>query len=234
MIYELAHVIKRECSFLWDVIEWGNSAAFYFIYRRRLSNVGDAVNKSLPSGLRMKLLQKSDVDSLCEFFRRQPEDSFRFFAPHGFDKGSLQKVARNKSFLAFCLIDTSDDSEPIIGYAFMRSFVNGTSYRGYMVDYRYRGRGLDKIIGIGLNNVGDTLGLRMYKSISPRNPASMKVTQDVCDIEVLKTLDNGDYLLRCMSKMSETETLRGEDLILSLLNKFHTVHKPQKRYYYAA
>ena len=74
MIYELAHVIKRECSFLWDVIEWGNSAAFYFIYRRRLSNVGDAVNKSLPSGLRMKLLQKSDVDSLCEFFRRQPED----------------------------------------------------------------------------------------------------------------------------------------------------------------
>ena len=236
MIYELAHIVKRKFSFLWDVIEYGNSVAFFVLYRRRLSKISDAANKSLPSGLKMKLLQKSDVDSLYEFFKRQPEDSFRFFNPHGFDKRSLRKVVRNKSFLAFSLIGISTADEPIVGYAFMRSFINGSAYRGYMVDYQHTGRGLAKIIGIGLNNVGDTLGLRMYKSISPENPASMKVTQAVCNIEVLKTLDNGDYLLRCMSKISETETLRGggKNLALSLLNKFYKVQKPQKRYYYAA
>lgn len=238
MIYELANIIKKNFSFLWDVIEYGNSLAFYVIYRKRLNKIGDAANKSIPSGLRMKVLQKTDIDSLYEFFDRQPKDSFRFFNPHGFDKRSLLKVVCNKSFLAFSLIDISTADEPIVGYAFMRSFINGSAYRGYMVDYQYRGRGLAKKMGIGLNYIGDTLGLRMYKSISPENHASMKVTQDVCDIEIVKKLDNGDYLLKCMSKKSETGNPIGEgggkDLILSLLNKFYKARKPQIRYCYAA
>lgn len=58
------------------------------------------------------------------------------------------------------------------------------------------------MMGYGLNRVGDTLKLKMFKSISPNNPASMKVTQDVCDVEKIRLLNNGDYLMKCTTKQS--------------------------------
>ncbi len=233
MIYELAHLIKNRFPFLWDVIEWGNSAAFFVVNRKKLRALDATVAEGLPSDLTMKMLQECDVEPLYEFFSEQPEDSFKFFHPHGFDKRSLRKVVRDKSFLAFALRDVAEANEPIVGYAFMRSFVNGASYRGYMVDCRHRGQGLAKIMGLGMNRVGDALGLKMYKSISPDNPASMKVTQAVCDTKTVKRLDNGDYLLRCMSKKCEDEKLMGGGTLAHEL-KSYEAFRPQMECCYAA
>ena len=102
-----------------------------------------------------------------------------------------------------------------------------------MVDCRHRGQGLAKIMGLGMNRVGDALGLKMYKSISPDNPASMKVTQAVCDTKTVKRLDNGDYLLRCMSKKCEDEKLMGGGTLAHEL-KSYEAFRPQMECCYAA
>lgn len=200
MIYELAHLIKRKCSFIWNVIEWGNSVVFSLKFRKGLKNLNHLINVSVPQPYTLRVAGKDDVGKLVAFFNKQPKDSFRFFNPHGFDERSVSKVVRQTSFLTFLLIEQNENVEEIVGYAFMRSFTNGSAYRGYMIDVAHRGRGLAKIIGYGLNSVGDALHLEMFKSISPQNPASLKVTQAVCDIEILRTLDNGDYLIKCISK----------------------------------
>lgn len=200
MIYELAHLVKARCSFLWDFIEWGNSVAFSIRYRKGLKCLGEIVNEGVQEPYGIKVAEKGDVAKMLEFFNRQPKDSFAFFQPHGFDEKSLSTIVGRKSFLTFLLVEHGTTDTEIIGYAFMRSFVNGASYRGYMVDMTHRGRGLATTMGFGMNRVGNALNLTMYKSISPENLASMKATQKVCDIEILKTLENGDYLMRCMSK----------------------------------
>lgn len=200
MIYELAHLIKDKCSFVWNFMEWGNSVAFSIRYRKGLKCLNEVVNAGVPERYTMRKASKEDVSGLLAFFSKQPEDSFRFFKPHGFDESSIRTVLGRVSFLTFVLLEKHDTGDEIVGYAFMRSFVNGSSYRGYMVDAAHRGRGLAKIIGCGLNRVGDALHLDMYKSISPHNPASMKVTQAVCNTEMLRTLENGDYLIKCSSK----------------------------------
>lgn len=200
MLYEIAHIIKNKCSFLWDVMEWGNSTVFALLYHNRLKMAEDVVDQGVPDPYVMRRVTKYDINTLYEFFSHQPDEAFKFFTPHGFDVRSLRKIVRNKSFLAFILIENNAGQERIVGYSFMRSFINGTSYRGYIVDYWYRGKGLAKIMGHGLNRVGDTLNLKMFKSISPDNPASMRVTQDVCDVEKIKQLNNGDYLMKCTSK----------------------------------
>lgn len=201
MIYELAHFIKARCAFLWNAVERVNGEAFGIRYGRRLKTIDDILLNNTPVPFIMRAADKSDVANMETFFKAQPEESFRYFRPHGFDRTSLTHVIKNKSFLTFILTE----NDAIVGYAFMRSFVNGTSYRGYMVDYRRQGQGLAKIMGQAMNSVGDALQLKMYKSISPDNVASMKVTEAVCYMETIKTLSNGDYLIKCMSKPLDTK-----------------------------
>ncbi len=196
MIYELAHFIKARCTFLWNAAERLNGEAFSLRYGRRLKTIDDILLNNTPGPFIMRTADKSDAADMETFFKAQPKESFRYFRPHGFDRISLTHVIKSKSFLTFILTE----NDAIVGYAFMRSFVNGTSYRGYMVDYRRHGQGIAKIMGQAMNSVGDALQLKMYKSISPDNVASMKVTEAVCDMETIKTLSNGDYLIKCMSK----------------------------------
>ena len=181
----------------------------------------------------MRVVNDSDILSLVSFFNRQPRDAFKFFHPHKFDEDSLRRIVHNKSFLAFLLVEKQQMDNEVVGYAFMRSFANGASYRGYMVDARHRGKGLAKIMGYGLNGIGDALGLKMYKSISPDNMASMKATQAVCDVEILKTLDNGDYLIKCMSKYGMNKnTIGGGKCAVTQIVTISIV--PQDRRKYAA
>lgn len=234
MLYELAHIIKDKCSFIWYFMEWANSVAFSIKYRKGLKCMNEVVNVDVPEPYEIRMANKEDVCNLFSFFAKQPKDSFRFFTPHGFDTRSIRTVIGRKSFLTFILVEKHEDVEEIVGYAFMRSFVNGSSYRGYMVDAEHRGRGLAKIIGRGLNCVGDVLHLDMYKSISPRNYASMKVTRAVCNIEILKTLENGDYLIKCTSKsdMMNDKNLIGGGNFEYL--SYEQAIVPQKEWKYAA
>lgn len=236
MLYELAHLIKAKCTLVWNVIEMVNSFVFSIRYWKKLRCLDKVLCVDIPNPYEMRMASKEDVKDLLEFFNRQPTEAFTFFNPHGFDEASILKVVRSKSFLTFVLIEKHKSENRVVGYAFMRSFVNGTSYRGYMVDVAYRGHGLAKVMGRGLNRVGDTLHLDMYKSISPKNQASMKATQAVCHTEILKTLDNGDYLIRCLSKsdknMIKNKLIGGgkNEVILSVQQAF----VPQKNYTYAA
>lgn len=233
MIYELAHVIKDKCLFLWEFLEWGNSIAFSIRYRKGLKHLGKIVNADVPFPYEFKLAERSNVSNLHKFFYRQPKKAFTYFQPHGFDEKSLKKIIDRTSFLAFVLTKHEETKDKIVGYAFMRSFANGTSYRGYMVDVNHRGCGLAKIMGQAMNRVGDTLNLTMYKSISPKNPASMKATENVCNIEILRTLENGDYLIRCKSKPidSMTKNLGGGNLasLRLVINRTSLPHK-ERRY----
>ena len=51
----------------------------------------------------MSSIQATDLE---RFFAAQPEESFKFFKPHGFDAKSLRKLQKNKAFLAFIVNNT--------------------------------------------------------------------------------------------------------------------------------
>ena len=225
MLYEIAHVVKERMGFVWDAVEWGNAKVFALQHHGQFGYTLPSNDK----GIVVREATLDDVSHLVDFFQQQPADAFRFFKPHGFDAVGLRKVIRNRSFLAF----VACDAETVVGYCFMRSFVNGTSYRGYMVDHRQRGRGIGKLMGRAMNVVGDALGLRMYKSIAPENRASMGVTKSVCDIRILKTLDNGDMLVECFTKCADNQHvgIGGGNAAYLVVNQ---AVMPLKEYDYAA
>lgn len=195
MLYELAHIIKERFGFIWDVVEWGNASFFSIFHNSQL--------KSLPALLTecsneyvFSLAEISDSEKLEKFFCDQPEKAFEFFKPHEFDKKSIEKVIKNKAFLTFVVLKDN----AIVGYFFLRCFVNGKCFRGKIVHKDWQGKGIAKQMGIVMTKVAQALGLRMFGTISPDNFASLASSKASNEVKILKTLDNGYYYIEYLAK----------------------------------
>ena len=195
MLYKLAHILRDRFGFLWNMIEWGNALVFALTHRAALRKI-PGILEECSGQYTLRMAEVADAEALANFFAEQPEEAFEFFRPHGFDKKSLTKIIRNKAFLTFLVLD----NEKIVGYFFLRCFVNGKSFRGRIVDYRWRNKGIAKLMGITMNKIITLLKVRLFGSISPDNYASLASTKAVNDIRIIKTLDNGYYYVEYLPK----------------------------------
>ena len=228
MLYEIAHFVKERFDFLWDAIEWGNAEVFALMHHREMKRI-PLLLAECSGRYQLRLATQEDVEQMRTFFEAQPEEAFRFFQPHEFDERGIRKVVINKSFLTFVALDGNE----IAGYFFMRSFVNGKTFKGYMVGIDHRGQGVAREMGIAMNRVAKELGLRMFKSISPENPASLAVTKKVNDIKIIKKLDNGDMLIECFEKADIQRTGGGGNFYLfgiEIENESNGLHVESYKY----
>ena len=224
MLYEIAHIIKERSGFVWDMVEWGNATVFSLMKGNAMKKI-PSVLKECSDKYEIRLAEVTDVDGLVQFFAKQPEASFTFVKPHEFDAKVVKKVVKNKAFLTFVVMDkvgsnglngsnslkgseggnhsnSSNISEPkqIVGYFFLRCFVNGKAFRGKMVDKDHQRRGIAKLMGVAMTKVATTLGVRMFGSISPENYASLASAKASNEVKIHKMLENGYYYIEFMEK----------------------------------
>lgn len=193
MLYKFAHIIKDKMKWLWNLIEVLNSQLFSLRYGKRLKAF--SFND---------VLEGYDISPLCdiseikieEFFKHQPEEAFTYFKPHEFDANSIKRLQGNKSFLAYVLIDKSNDK--IAGYCFNRCFFHGQGFRGRMVDIDYRGKGLGTAMNKLLNEVGFGIGLRLFETVSKDNVASYKSALSASNVRVVKELPHNELYLEIL------------------------------------
>lgn len=191
MLYELAHWIQKRCPWIWDGVEWMNSGLFAMMKARRLRYLEDC----LVDGVR--LANVGDVNALVRFFERQPEESFRWFRPHGFDEETLMKLLKRRSYIIFMM----EDEGEIVGYAFLRCFVNGKCFLGKMVDVGHQGKGVcTTLCSVGMQ-MAKCLRIRMFESINKDNVGSMRASLKACDVVLVEEMENGDMLVE--DKMRE-------------------------------
>lgn len=192
MLYELAHIIKERCGFLWDIVEWGNAELFELFHRTKMKEIPGILERCSTAFI-IRETSVIDVKALVKFFSEQPSEAYTFFKPHGFDEKSVEKIIRNKAFLTYVVLD----GNTIVGYFFLRSFVNGKCFKGRIVDHRWRNKGIAKQMGFAINEIAIHLGMRIFTTISPNNYASLASTKAVNDIKIVKTLENGYYYIEC-------------------------------------
>ena len=195
MLYKLAHILRDRFGFLWNIIEWCNAFVFALIHRAALKKI-PGILEACSGQYTLRLAAPADAAPLATFFADQPEEAFKFFKPHAFDEKTLSKIIRNKAFLTFLVLD----GEKIVGYFFLRCFVNGKSFRGKIVDYRYRGKGIAKLEGLAMTKVAVATGIRMFGTISPDNYASLASSKAVNETRIVETLDNGYYYIEYLLK----------------------------------
>jgi hypothetical protein len=195
MLYKLAHILKERFGFIWDFVEWGNATAFSLIHRQQLKSIPQVL-ADCSGEYQFRLAKPTDVSTLVTFFANQPEEAYEFFKPHDFDATSIKKVIDNKAFLSIVVWK----EQTIVGYFFLRCFVNGKCFRGKIVDKNWQGRGIAKQMGIVMTKVSQALGMRMFGSISPENYASLASAKASNEIKIHQTLDNGYYYIEFLPK----------------------------------
>ena len=190
MLYKIAHFLQERFSFIWDFIEILNSWIFTLRYGRKLKGIQPILTKHQGDFIVREATLK-DVDAIVSFFEAQPKESFDYFKPHPFDAITSKKLIKNKSYLFFIVLDGKN----VVGYYFLRSFFMGKSYLGKLVDYRYRGKGIGKMMCLSAMEVAIHCGLRMYETISKDNLASLYSTQKVLDTRIIEEMgDNYIYI----------------------------------------
>ena len=140
----------------------------------------------------VKELKRDDVTALERFFTEQPEEAFEYFRPHDFDAKTLRRLASNPSYLAF-VVYPKEGEKRVVSYFFIRCYFIGKGFRGYMVDYRYRNRGISKLSAKVMTGVAQTIGIPCFGTIAPENISSLKSQGAVNKIRIIEQLDNGDY-----------------------------------------
>ncbi len=186
---EILKWVKSKLPFIWTIIEWFNGLLVKLFYGGKIKK---AIKQSLPytdeHGYTYRVIEKTDIDGLVELMERQPEGFDQFFKPHRFDKKGFLQTYRNKTFL---MLGTFDGSK-IIGYSFIRFFVNNKSFRGKMVDAAYQGQGIAKHMGTLMSDIAFGAGFRLFATISKHNVKSMASSKSVNSIKIIKELED-DY-----------------------------------------
>lgn len=192
MLYELAHTIQKNAPWIWNGVEVMNALLFRWRVGKRMKGVAACC----PAG--MRIAGERDAALLADFFKRQPEDAFRWFKPHAFDEESLRKLLKRYTYIIY--IEESDGV--VAGYAFLRCFFHGRCFLGKMVDVNHQGKGIcTRLCAVGME-MAEMLGLRMFESINQENVGSMKASEKACDVVVVEELENGDVLIEDHKKGS--------------------------------
>ncbi len=190
MLYIIAHFLRDKMGWLWDLIGLLNTCLFSIRYGKRLKEFSF---KDIPEGYEIVPIRDMRTEKLVAFFEHQPEEAFKFFHPHGFDAKSLKKLQKDNSFLGYILIDKTNND--IAGYCFNRCFFHGQGFRGRMVDINYRGKGLGTAMNKILNEVGFTIGLRLFETVSKDNVASYRSALSASNVKIVKEMENNELYL---------------------------------------
>ena len=196
MLYTIAHFLRDKLPFIWDLIDLLNSFLFSLRYGRKLKSVEQAALQQFAQCAGMQIVRLKDVptNQLVDFFAAQPEDAYTFFKPHGFDMKSLKKLQRNRSFLAYILMDEGK----VAAYCFVRSFFMGKGFRGRMVGIDFRGRGLGTLMNKLMNEVGFGIGLRLFETVSKDNVASYRSALSASNVKVVEELEHNELYLEIL------------------------------------
>ena len=198
MLYTIAHFLRDKLPFIWDLIDIINSFLFKLRYGRKLKSVEEAVMQQYAqtSGMDVVRFREVSTDKLVSFFAAQPEEAYTFFKPHGFDYKSLKNLQRNRSFLAYVLLENGQ----VVAYCFVRSFFMGKGFRGRMVGMDYRGRGLGTLMNKLMNDIGFGIELRLLETVSKDNVASYRSALSASRVKVVEELEHNELYLEILNE----------------------------------
>ena len=195
MLYQLSHIIKEKFPFVWDFIELINEKLFLLRYGRRLQNISCYLEK-YQGEYQIKEASLDEIRPMVSFFKEQPQESYKYFQPHGFDEKSLKKLINRKSQIMILV----EKGNQIVGYVFLRCFFNGKCFRGKVVDYRWRGKGIAVLMGKLSTDIATALNLRLFGTISKNNVSSLHSSQASNEIVILKELPDNYYYIEYLPK----------------------------------
>ena len=182
--------IKHRMPFIWRGIDALNAVVFRVLHGDRLEKEAEGcfAEFALP-GYHFRELHESDLEHLASLVGRQKAGRLDYFKPHGFDRESLERVARNPSFLMFGVFS----GDLLVGYFFLRCFWNRKCFVGRLIDEPHERKGIGRVMNQILYNTAWRSRFRCLTTVSKNNALVMRSHANNPTFRILKELPN-DYL----------------------------------------
>jgi RimJ/RimL family protein N-acetyltransferase len=183
--------IKHKLGFIWRMIEEGNSILFTLLYLAKLRKILPVIfDQTTTPPFSYRVLNHHDIKALHVLLNNQDDSDLKFFHPHDFDIKSLDRQFRNRAFL---MMGAFHD-ERLVGYFFLRFFVNRKCFVGRLIDKPKRGKGMGQVMNSIMYETAWSMGFRCLSTISRNNTAVMRAHQKNQRMIILKELNN-EYML---------------------------------------
>jgi len=198
---DLLLFLKHNLSFFWGFIEKINGLLFKLLFKKKFNNnLSEVFSRYNLEDFIFKPLDKGDMELLKDLIKRQPVEDLAYFRPHEFDDRSLIRVFNNPAFLMMGAFK----GKVMVGYFFLRCFINKKCFVGRLVDREYRGMGIGKAMNDIMYNIAWQNGFRCLSTISRNNKTVMAAHAGNKNMIILKELNN-DYLLVEFVKADEKD-----------------------------
>ena len=182
--------IKHRLPFIWRGIDWLNSLLFRLLHGDRIEREAERCFREFTlQGYHFRALNANDLDQISNLLGRQTPGRLDYFKPHGFDRESLERVARNPSFLMFGVFS----DQRLVGYFFLRCFWNRKCFVGRLIDEPHERKGIGRVMNQILYNTAWRSKFRCLTTVSRNNALVMRSHANNPTFKVLKELPN-DYL----------------------------------------
>lgn len=183
--------LKKRFPFLWRFIEDINGYLVKWLYSDNIQQQAQLILEDYKNEpVEYRLINRDELDDLHCLLSGQDSEQLKYFNPHSFDKSTLQRLYDNSSFLMMGVYD----NKHLIGYFFLRCFVNKTCFVGKLVDRAYQGRGIAKRMGKIAQNIAWSSGFRVFGTSSKHNIKSLNSSKATNDFKLIRELaDNYIY-----------------------------------------
>lgn len=195
--------LKENCIACWRFIEWLNGFIFSVIYSKRFTvNIKKVLSEFAKDSFDYRLLENKDVLELSNFLCAFDQSQVNTFEPHDFDQSTLIRLNNNRSFFMFGVFE----KEVLVGYFFLRCFINRKAFMGRIVAMKHRNKGIAKKMAQILHQIAWQSKFRIFSTIDPENISSLKSQAAVCDFTVLQTVSNGYLLIEYKQRNAKHES----------------------------
>lgn len=200
MILPLIYV-KDHFPLVWNLVEFMNGKIFDFLYSDKIT----AINIRFLDELKLtpylfRKLEHEDLTQIPTLINNTEPEKKKYFEPHRFDMLNLERVFKNPSFIMMgVFLNTS-----LVGYFFLRCFVNKKCFVGRLVDKDHRGKGIGKAMNQIMYNTAWASEFRCFATISKNNELVMKAHAKNDRMVIRKELANEHLLVEFVEKKEKT------------------------------
>ena len=195
MIIRILLWIKHALPDLWRMIEVVNGKIFYIFYGKLLGSIQKSVfKKHSDSQYVFRPLKRNDIEQLSRFLNKQSKDQKKFFNPHSFTISALERLWKNRSFFMMGVFF----NDQIIGYFFLRFFINKKCFIGRIVDTDFQRKGIANTMSKIMYDIAWSMSFRCLTTISGENQAIVDLHKGENSFHVLKELPNNYLFVEIM------------------------------------
>ena len=183
MITKTLLYIKQKLPIIWIIIYNINNLLIKVLHNKKINTIKNDLThpKLIDPSTYYQLLTIDHIKDLSVFLNSLDNNDLIYFSPHSFKNKPLKKILNSYSFIPIGLYY----KKSLIGYFFLRLFVNKRCFLGNIIHPNFQRKGYGKATSQIFKKLATKLDFSLFATIHKDNQSSLKCHSPIVKIKNL-------------------------------------------------